>query len=223
MIKIKSGERNGRLDGDGSNHRRLWISVSLGLLFGGIGLGLYFSINRPVAEKKSRLSGAILVEVKPARVVTRRVTVKVMGTVVASRRVKISPRVGGEVVSVSPKLVPGGIFEKGQKFFQVDPEDYEIAADKSRLALASSRLRVEEARNRIILRDSELAKARENFRLEKARCQVAKSEYEMLGEEVAKEDMELVLRKPQLASAEAAVKAADAMVASAKVALETAT
>jgi len=203
-------------------HKKLLIIISLAVFAGGITAGLYFFLNKPVAKKKKKTEGAALVEIDSLKKTSLKVSIEAMGTVVAARRVGIAPRVGGEIVSVSPKLVPGGIFEKSEEMFHVDPEDYDIAVQQSLLALERSKHQVSRSKNDIVLRKSELAKARETLRVEKARCAVAKSEFDMLGEEIDEKDMELVLRKPQLASAEAAVEAAEAAVKSAEITLESA-
>lgn len=202
--------------------RLLVMFLGLAILAGGAWTGAYFMLNKPRARRRKPASGAVLVEVAPVTKATRRVTIDVMGTVMPARRVSVAPRVGGQVVWVSPELIPGGTFATGDEIFSIDPEDYEIAVEKSALALARSKLQVTRSANDIVLRRSELAKAEETLRIERARSEVARSEYDLLGEEVDEKDRELVLRKPQLATAEAAVKAAKAAVSSARAALDSA-
>ncbi len=196
--------------------------IALVVLCGGTGLGVYWMLHKPRAQRRPARSGALLVEVRPVSRTAHQVVVHAMGTVTAASNISIAPRVGGQVTDVSEKFEPGGLFGAGEQMFQIDREDYEIAVQRARLALEQSELVARQRKNDISLRKAELAKTREALKVELGRCAVARREYELLGEEISREDRELVLRKPQLASARAAVEAAEAAVASSQAAADAA-
>ena len=52
------------------------------------------------------------------------------GELVAGRDVILRPDVTGKVIDVSPKLLEGGRFEKGEVILRVDPFDYQAAIDE---------------------------------------------------------------------------------------------
>ncbi|MFW6133096.1 MAG: efflux RND transporter periplasmic adaptor subunit [Planctomycetota bacterium] len=209
---------------DAPTRRRRWISRALraGLLvtvLAAAGVVAYWWLtHRPRAERRRPEPRAALVEVRPVQAHGLPVTVEAMGTVVPAREVSIAARVPGEVVRVSEAFVPGGLFRSGQTILQIDREDYEIAVRKARIAVERARLTARQRAGDIALRKSELAKAREALKVEQGAAEVARSEYELLGETIGQADRELVLRKPQLASARAAVEAAEAAVESAEAA-----
>lgn len=163
------------------------------------GIATYWLMNRPKAERKQPLAQATLVEVAKVKRGPQRVVVRAMGTAVPSQSIKLSARVSGEVTDISPRFVPGGRFAAGERILQIDPKDYELAVKQ---------------------RESELAKIQSDLRLEMGQQSVAESEYELLGHQVNQEDEELLLRKPQLAAARAAVSAAQAAYEQAKLDLK---
>ena len=170
---------------------RVFVRVLLPLLIlaaGGTGAA-YFLKNRPKARQRPAERRAALVEVMRLAPSRQRVVVRAMGTVRAARTIVLRPRVSGQVLGVSPELIPGGLFRAGQRFLQIDPEDYELAVRQ---------------------KDGVVAKAQCDLKLETGRQSVAKREYELLGKTVRRQDRELVLREPQLAMAQAAVDAAEA-------------
>jgi len=179
----------------GDSEARLWLSRVVRLLLvvvilgAGVTVAVYWMLNRPTAQRQHREPQAVLVEVRRTTPQTHRVAVRGMGTVVPSRSINLPSQVGGRVVEVSPGFVPGGSFKAGQRILQIEPIDYELAVEQ---------------------RKAELVKAESDFKVELGQQSVAQREYELLGREVREEDRELVLRKPQLAMAQAAVASAQA-------------
>jgi RND family efflux transporter MFP subunit len=92
-------------------------------------------------------------------------------------------------MEISDDVVPGGIIQAGQKLMAIDHRDYEILVQQ---------------------RQYEVARALKDLKLEQGNQAIARQEYELLGEEISEEDRELVLREPQLASAQAAEESAKA-------------
>ncbi|MHC4718365.1 MAG: efflux RND transporter periplasmic adaptor subunit, partial [Planctomycetota bacterium] len=158
-------------------------------------ISYYWLTNRPKAKRHRPKPQATLVEVNEVSRQSRRAVVRAMGTVVPAQQIQLASQVGGRVVEVSPEFVPGGRLQAGKRVLQVEPSDYQIAVRQ---------------------RASDLARAQSELRLEMARQAVARREYELLGKDVSAEDREFLLRKPQLASAKAAVAAAEAALERAK-------
>ena len=123
----------------------------------------------------------------------------VLGTVQPARDIVLSPRVRGQVIELSPEFVPGGMVLEGNLLMQIDPADFE---------------------NAVSIRNSELLQAKASLEIEEGRQSLAKKELALLGESIDETNRALVLRKPQLASIESEVSAAEAAVERAKLDLE---
>ncbi len=124
---------------------------------------------------------------------------RVLGTVEPARDIMLSPRVGGQIVDVSPDFEPGGIIMAGDPIVRLDPADYEQA---------------------LRARQSELDQAEAELAIEEGMQAVARQEFELLGGDIAPGDASLALREPQIRSIRARVDAAQAAVAQAQLALD---
>ncbi len=124
------------------------------------------------------------------------VWIKTQGVIEPSTRIHLVSQVNGNVLRIADNFVNGQPFNQGDTLIWVDPSDYEIALKQAEATLinAKSALAVEEGSSR-----------------------QAKREWRDLG---SKKANELFLRKPQLASAQAEVKAAEANLAKARLDLE---
>ncbi len=179
--------------------RLVRLVLMVGALAAGAGAAFYWVAHRPQARRMPPPVEARLVEVRPVRREARGVTVRTMGTVVPARSIELASEVGGRIVEVSADFVPGGRFQAGEQILQIDRRDFELT---------------------VAQRNSDLLKAQSSLNLEMGQQSVAQREYELLGEEVQEEDRELLLRKPQLESARAAVSAAQAALDRAELDLE---
>jgi len=175
------------------------LLLAAAILAAGFGVSLHWLMNRPAAQRRSREREAALVEVRALRPGVETVTLRAMGTVVPARSIQLAARVSGQTVQVSPKFVPGGRFNAGERILQIEQKDYELVVEQ---------------------RKSDLTRVESELKLELGRQSVAQREYELLGQEVQKEDEELLLREPQLAMAEAAVSAARALLDQARLDLQ---
>jgi RND family efflux transporter MFP subunit len=97
----------------------------------------------------------------------------------------VSAQVSGEVVSWHPNFVPGGLVLRGDTLFTIEADAYEAA---------------------LLQAEADLSLAQANLIEEKARAEVA--EREAKGNKVS----DLYLRKPQMLSAQASVKSAQARI-----------
>ena len=142
------------------------------------------------AKRQKPARQAKLVRVIPVTKDRCPTVVEAMGPVVPAQQVTLQPQVAGQIIAMSDALIPGGIVPAGEKLITIDPRDYEVLVQQ---------------------RQGDVAQARKNLKVEQGNQAVAKQEYALLGEVIADEDRELVLREPQLASAQAALESAQAV------------
>jgi len=138
-------------------------------------------------ERRGDAQAAVLVEAITAEVTSLNFTVTSQGSVMPRTETTLVAEVAGQIVSVSTNFIAGGFFRKGEVLLQIDPSDYETALLRAEATLAA--------------RKAQLAD-------QQARSEQALKDWNNLGREG--EPSELVLRKPQLAEAQAAVQAAEA-------------
>jgi RND family efflux transporter MFP subunit len=176
------------------------IIIILSLVIGAAAITLLVFSTQPEAEMETATKKtAMLVDVTTVKKGSYRPSVKATGNVQPAKDVNLSPRVGGEVVDISEKFVPGSYVKKGEILLRIDPADY---------------------RNALQLRQSDLQLAQADLKVEMGRQDVAKKDYELIGAELSDQNKDLVLRKPQLEQAKANVRAAEAAVNQARLALE---
>jgi RND family efflux transporter MFP subunit len=137
-----------------------------------------------------------MVTVLEAAPATRQLLVHTQGTIDAKRRVDLVAQVTGKVVEVSDAFADGGFFEKDDVLLSIERDDYEFALARAESALAQAEQRLAE---------------------ERGRSRQARREWRELGSDEAND---LFLRKPQLRAAELAVKAAQADISAAELALD---
>ena len=153
----------------------------------------------PEVKRKPQTKEPKLVEVVSVDRCDVPVIVKAMGTVIAAREVELKPQVSGKVIDVSSSLMPGGYFSSGDILIRIEPDDYELIVEQKK---------------------SDVAKAMSNLKLEHGYQAVAKQEYELLENEIAEQDKDLVLRKPQLTTAQSSLSIAESQLRKAELDLE---
>ncbi len=136
----------------------------------------------PKAKRVPPPRSAPLVEVVQLEPRTRTLRIEAMGVVKPALQINLKPRVGGLIQKVSPEFVPGGYFSRDELILQLDPTDFELA--------------VREAQANVDMARSALA-------LEQGQQNIARREFELLGQTIDEKEHALVLRKPQLATAKA--------------------
>lgn len=138
-------------------------------------------------ERKESGPPALVVNAIPASVRSLNLSVFSQGAVEPRTETTLVAEVSGQVVSVSANFIAGGFFRQGEVLLQIDPSDYETALLRAEATLAA--------------RKAQLAD-------QQARSEQALKDWNNLGRKG--EPSDLVLRKPQLAEARAAVQAAEA-------------
>lgn len=114
------------------------------------------------------------------------VTIESYGEVRPLESTNLSAQVSGEVVSWNPNFVAGGIVKRGEVLFSIEADAYESA---------------------LLQAQAELSQAQAQLIEERARADVAAREARNLP---SQQVSDLYLRKPQVMSAEASVKSAEA-------------
>ena len=181
-----------------SRKRTAFVSGAILLVAVGI-LGMIFLTEPTATRGGATKETAMLVDVVEVEAGTFRPTIEAMGTVEAEQDVILSPRVAGEIVERADAFVPGGFVDQGEILLQIDPSDF-------RNALARAR--------------SDLRQAEADLELEMGRQEVARRDYELLGESLRPEDENLVLREPQLERVRSEVESARAAVNQAELDLQ---
>lgn len=157
-------------------------------------------LTEPKAQRTSASKRtAMLVEVTQGEHGTFQPEILVMGTVRPEKEIVLSPRVSGEIVTVSESFTPGGFVDEGEVLLQIDPSDYEVI---------------------LLQRKSELLQASAELELELGRQDLALKDYKELESTISSEYKSLVLREPQLNTARSRVEAAEAAVRRAELDLE---
>ncbi len=144
---------------------------------------------KPEPERQEQKTPAPLVQVLEVEVRPVQLDVPSQGTVEPRTESTLVAQVAGRITGVADGFAEGGFFRRGQTLVQIDPRDYQLAVADAEAALAQARVGLER---------------------EQAEAELARQEWEELGR--GGEPSALLLRKPQLAQAQANVEAARAAV-----------
>lgn len=149
----------------------------------------------PQAPRQRPPRQARLVEVVQAETGSYTATISALGTVMPAREVELKPQVAGQIIDITEQLIPGGLFKSGDPLMKIDPCDYRLVLEQ---------------------RQSDVDMARSNLRIEQGNQAVARQEYELLGDVVNEQDQDLILRRPQLASLQSRLEAAQSQLRQAR-------
>jgi len=173
----------------GVARKLLMVGLPLLVLGAGILVAMALVKSSPHAAKQPPPRTARLVETRAITFGPQPTVVQAHGTVQPSREVVIYPRVSGEVIEISPALIPGGRLSEGDMLVKIDPADFILAVRQ---------------------RETDLVRAKASLTQEMGQQAVAQREFDLLGEDIPEASRDLVLRQPQLEQAKAAVAAAEA-------------
>ncbi len=178
---------------------RMFLKILLPLLvIAGAGAVAVVTVsNREPPQRRPPRVAVTEVEVMTVARTDYLIKVKTRGTVRPRTESTLIPEVSGRIVQLSPNTRVGGFFEKGDVLLRIDPRDSQ--AD-------------------VTIAASNLAQAGTTLTEEQARADQARRNWSRLGEQGEPDD--LVLRKPQLAGARAAVNSARARLVKARLNLE---
>jgi RND family efflux transporter MFP subunit len=174
--------------------------LPLGVIGVGVVIMVTFVKSRPQPKKEPRKELGALVEVVRVQATQEKLRVIAHGTVVAAEQVVLSPEVSGRVVWQHPDFVPGGRFKKGETLLRIDPRDYQLFIQQQ---------------------SANVQRAQAELNLEASRKEIAKREWEILGEETRATDLgrAVALREPQRQAAEAQLESARSAKAQAQLAV----
>lgn len=159
----------------------------LAVLAVGLSLSWFLLTGKPQPEVKPVVAApAPQVDVITVSPASQAVVVRSQGTVAPRREIDIVAQVSGRIVASSANFADGGFMAADEPLVTVEDNDYRFALIKA---------------------EARVADARQLLAQEKARARQAQREWRELGNSEAND---LFLRKPQLASAEAALAAAEA-------------
>jgi RND family efflux transporter MFP subunit len=168
------------------------ILISISLLAASVLITFLLFLTAPEAEMEgASKKTAMLVDVIHPERGDYHPKVVATGTVQPSIDISLSTQVGGEVIAVSDKFIPGSFVREGETLLQINPADYE---------------------NTLMLRKSDLALSESDLEVEMGRQDVAQKDFELIGGDFSSQNQNLVLRKPQLDAAKANKAAAEAAV-----------
>jgi RND family efflux transporter MFP subunit len=187
-----------------SHTKRRMIQILVVLVLIGIGIAGFRILTASKAKLKKRKTAATIPYVMAMTVKTgaRTVYVRGEGTVRPLREIGLVPQVGGKVIYVSPNLVNGGEFRKGETLLRIEPVDYKLA---------------------VTLAEAKISDAQSKLQLAEEESEAAQEEWRTLHPEAAKGNRNpppLVAKEPQLAAARAALEAARADLKAATLNLE---
>lgn len=108
------------------------------IVAGGFLLAIAIIATGPRPDRQARPPDAPAVQTVEAVRETAQLTVTAHGTVVPKTESDLVAEVAGRVVAVSPSMVSGGFFSKGDVLVEIERIDYEAALAQARAALASA-------------------------------------------------------------------------------------
>ncbi len=117
--------------------RVLLITAIFTVAFGGAAVLVKL---KPPPEKKEAAAVDTLVEVMPLVVETVNFTVTSQGTVRPRTETVLSAEVAGAIVSISPKFIPGGVFDGAEVLMRIDPTNYRVALEQAEALLAQRQI-----------------------------------------------------------------------------------
>lgn len=150
-------------------------------------------LKRPAAKEASRSDAIPRIEVVEVSFQTVPLSVKSHGTAQAGTSTVLSTRVGGRIEALGKNFAEGGFFKRGEILVRLEDQDY-------RLVVAQAQ--------------SELARAQTQLARVEAAADLARQDWEEMGQGEA---TPLVLQKPQVVEAKAAVEAAEAALSRAQI------
>lgn len=177
-----------------SKAKKRLVQLAICTVFVALGVVVFRVLlaSRPEMEKQKPPPPVPMVRTFEVKMEPQTVRIRGEGTVQPLREINLVSQVDGKVIRVSPSLVNGGIFRKGDLLLQIDPVDYQ-------LAVTLAKAKVKDAESALELAEEEAAAAKEEWRL--------------LYEENTEADRApppLVAKEPQLAAARARLEAQQA-------------
>ena len=106
--------------------QRLLVGAAILAAATGIAFGLAKGL-RQEPPKREIDDRALLVDVLPLETMSAQLAVRSQGTVLPRTQTLLGAEVGGTIVEISPKFIPGGVFRAGEVLMRIDATDYRVA------------------------------------------------------------------------------------------------
>lgn len=177
-----------------------WLQLALVVMVGVVAVGVseWIASLAETPAPRDRVDGRVLsVSAQRIEPAPHRIAFSVTGTVQVKSYVDLVAEVSGRVIEVDRSIFPGEHFSKDTTLFQIEPEDYRLALENQRAAVA---------------------RARRSLELQRAESETAKRQWRRLHPD--QEPPALVAKIPQLEEASAALEAAESRLRRAKLDLE---
>ena len=166
----------------------------IGVALAGVALFALLQVTKPKPAPSIEPPRPTSVEVLPSIRATSRPTVVAYGEVRPGVRTELVAQVGGRITSISPAFIEGGAFAPDEVLLKIEDTDYLAAVDEREARVAAAKVDLEQA-----LADADVARK------------------QLAGQ---KNPSPLALKKPQVARAQAALKAAQTALSLAQTNLE---
>ncbi|WP_019959933.1 efflux RND transporter periplasmic adaptor subunit [Woodsholea maritima] len=166
--------------------RLLIVGLPVAIIAGFIFLFIVMATLAPKPEKADARPRPVAVFVAEAEREPVALTVSSQGEARPLTEISLVPQVAGRIAYVNPNFVQGGFFEANEVLVRIEDADYRLAVTRA---------------------EASVAQARQALIREEAESELARQEWESLGEGEAST---LTLREPQLAEARAQLAAAEA-------------
>jgi len=114
-------------------YRKFLIIPIIIAIAGGASFGL--SKMKPEAPKSEVENLDLLVDVIELKASTQSFAIQSQGTVRPRTETILSAEISGSVVSISPKLIAGGVFRRDEVLMRIDPINYTVAVDRAEALL----------------------------------------------------------------------------------------
>jgi len=130
--------------------KRLAVKIILPMLIliiGFVGFNIMGKLKQ-TPQRQRPLQQGVLVDVIALEAKTHQVTVHATGTVQAEQEISLVPEVSGKVSWISPELVGGGFFKKGETLLKIETSDFQLAIEKARAEIAQVQVALATERER---------------------------------------------------------------------------
>jgi RND family efflux transporter MFP subunit len=162
------------------------LAIFIAILLCGFTVKALIEGSEPEPEEQEKTDNRPTVSVEALNAINHQVTISSFGEVVPLERTVLAAQVSGEVTGWNPNFVAGGLVKRGDILFSIEKDAYEAALlqAEAQVSLAEATLIEEQARQKVAMREAKNLPAN----------QVS----------------DLYLRKPQVLSAQAQLKSAQA-------------
>ncbi|WP_321366791.1 efflux RND transporter periplasmic adaptor subunit [uncultured Desulfuromusa sp.] len=135
---------------EAKNKKRLVIKIIIPLLIliiGFAGFNMMGKLKKAPQRQRPPQQG-VLVDVITLEAKNHLVKVHATGTVQAEQEISLVPEISGKVSWISPQLVSGGFFKKGETLLQIETSDFQLAIEMARAEIAQVQVALATERER---------------------------------------------------------------------------